>query len=124
MASSGHGLHPLYVRRFSDPTQSPRKSTMKKDIIETLQVDLGYSPADWGTRGLDDYFHWSEEQFEGLSFKEAFTGLKAHKIGLDILGMEGLKPGDEAVKWGIPSGDAFRIINYLKRWINEKLSEA
>ena len=73
---------------------------------------LGYKPSDWVSRGLDEYCSWLETEFEGMGFK---------KIGLDILGMS-LNPSDEAVKWGIPNGDAFRIINNFDNWIEEKES--
>ena len=83
---------------------------------------LGYKVSDWGSKGLDDYCSWMETEFEGMQFKESFTILKTHKIGLDILRMP-LNPSDEAVKWGIPNGDAFRIINSCNTWIEQRESE-
>ena len=84
---------------------------------------LGYNASDWVSKGLDDYCSWMETEFEGMQFKESFTILKTHKIGLDILGMS-LNLSDEAVKWwGIPNGDAFRIINSFNNWIEQKESE-
>lgn len=109
-----------YGRRHSDPSQSPRKSSSTKDIIQSLK-DMGYSPREWVSRGLEDYFKWLDNQFEGMSFQKALENIQSHDIGLDSLGMEGVDVKFLASHCGISPGDALRILNNFKRWVDEKL---
>jgi len=59
-----------YPRRYSDPSNSPRKPSVKVDVNESLKA-IGYVPGDWVGRGLEDYFNWLKDQFKGLNIQKA-----------------------------------------------------
>ena len=110
-----------YSRRYSDP--SPRKPSNKKNIIETLE-DIGYAPAEWIGKGLNDYFTWLSNKYGGLDLQQALTAVKSQDIGLDVLGMESVDVQFLTTNCGISSGLGLRIVNNFNPWLNEKLTEA
>jgi hypothetical protein len=108
-----------FGRRYSDPSHSPQKP-LTKSTLQALK-DLGYQPGDWISRGLEDYFKWLDDQFQGMRFLKSLTAVQAQDIGLDSF--EGMKADFLANHCNISPGDALRIVHNFRRWVDEKLLE-
>ena len=106
-------------RRYSDPSHSPKKPPTK-GTYEALK-DIGYQPGDWISRGLEDYFKWLDDQFQGTRFQNTLAAVQTQDIGLDSF--EGMKADFLANHCKISLGDALRIVRNFRRWIDEKLLE-
>jgi hypothetical protein len=114
---------PSYSRRYSDPSTSPRKApaSVKIDVVESLKA-IGYVPRDWVDKGLEDYFNWLNDEFKGLNFQKALEAVKKQDIGLDTLGMDRVDVKFLTTTCGISGGNALRILDGFRRWLDVKLS--
>ena len=112
---------PPYLRRYSDPSNSPRKPSVKMSVTESLKA-VGYVPLDWIGKGLEDYFNWLNDQFEGLNLQDLIEAVRKQGVGLDSLGTEIVDVKFLTENCGISSGDALRILTNFGRWLHEKLS--